>query len=440
MSENYSGAMPQGMAAAGVRGGAQTRVIIAGGVGSLVEFYDFGIYGYLAITTASLFFPKSSSSAALLASLGVFATAFLVRPIGSILFGHFGDRVGRKSALAFSVILMALATFAVGLLPTAESVGTLAPLLLVAARLAQGLSAGGEAGGAATMLGEVSFDHKRGFMCSTTQLGGLVGLLLASGVVAILNLALSHDDILAWGWRIPFLIALPTGLIGWYIRSQVEETEAFSRVVQAGQVTSIPIVAALRTSFLPIVQAVGICVVDFVGYYLVFVYLGIYMQTQAHLSRTVAIWSTTATLLVAVATLPFFGILSDKVGRRPVVIGSSIAFLVLTLPMFSLINSGSVPLAVMAQMILGLCVAGIMGVLWAAIVELFPTAVRYSGMGFAFALTAATVGGTTPYIAAWLTHVTGDSRAPAFYLMAAAVVTLITALTLRENAGKRLKA
>ncbi len=257
-------------------------------------------------------------------------------------------------------------------------------------------------------------------------------------MVAILNAALSQGDIAAWGWRIPFLLALPTGLIGWYIRSKVEDSEAFSRIVKAGHVASIPFVESFRTSLLPILQTLGICVMDFIGYYLVFVYLSIYLQTSGHLTRTAAIWSTTATLVIAVIALPLFGALSDKVGRRPVIIGSSITFLILTLPMFSLINSGSAEMAVLAQIILGLCVASIMGVLWAAIVELFPTAVRYSGMGFAFSLTAATVGGTTPYIATWLIDISGNKQAPAYYLMASAVVTLCTALTLRENAGRRL--
>lgn len=438
MSDNLADAFPHRVTVADAATSNSFRAIIAGGVGSLVEFYDFGIYGYLAITTARLFFPQSTPSAALLANLAVFATAFLVRPIGSIIFGHIGDRMGRKPALVLSVILMALATFLIGLLPTTDAIGLLAPVLLVAARLVQGLSAGGEAGGAATLLGEASQDHNRGLMCSATQAGGLLGLLLSSGVVAILNAALSQGDIAAWGWRIPFLLALPTGLIGWYIRSKVEDSTAFSRIVKEGHVAPIPFVETFRTSLRPILQTLGICVMDFIGYYLVFVYLSIYLQTSGHLTRSAAIWSTTATLVIAVIALPLFGALSDRAGRRPVIIGSSIAFLLLTLPMFSLINSGSAAMAVLAQIILGLCVASIMGVLWAAIVELFPTAVRYSGMGFAFSLTAATVGGTTPYVATWLIDITGNKQAPAYYLMASALVTLCAALTLRENAGRPL--
>jgi MHS family proline/betaine transporter-like MFS transporter len=438
MSETDAGAISPRMAADRATATMRTRVLVAGGIGSVVEFYDFGVYGYLAIVTAPLFFPKSNPSAALLANLAVFATAFVVRPIGSILFGHIGDRSGRKPALVLSVIVMALATFLIGLLPTAGAIGTLAPIVLVIARVAQGLSAGGESAGAATLISEASLDRHRGLMCCASQAGGLLGLLLSSGVVALLNLTFAPDTIASWGWRIPFLLALPTGLIGWYIRLKVEDSAAFSRVVREGHLASVPFVAALRTSFIPILQTFGICAMDFVGYYLVFVYLSIYLQTSAHLTRSAAIWSTTATLMTAVIVLPFFGFLSDRIGRRPVIIGSAIAFLVLTLPMFNLINSGSVPLAVTAQIVLGVCVASIMGVLWATIAELFPTAVRYSGLGFAFSLTAATIGGTTPYIASWLMEITADNRAPAYYLMTSAAVTLITALMLTENAGKRM--
>ena len=419
---------------------ARRRVILAGGIGSAVEFYDFGVYGYLATTTASLFFPQSSAGAALLATLAVFATAFVIRPVGSVLFGHVGDRIGRRPALAFSVIAMALATFAIGLLPTAASIGTAAPLLLVVIRLVQGLSAGGELGGAATMLAEASSDRDRGLVCSVAQIGALMGLLLASGIVSMTDMLLSPDDMLAWGWRVPFLLALPTGVVGLLIRRRLEEGAAFLRIVDEGAVAHLPIVQVFRLNSGSLLKTLGICVLVFVGYYLVYVYLTIYMQQQAHMSRAAATLSTSLTIFMAVLALPCFGLLSDRIGRRPVIAGSGISLLILPLPMFGLINSGTIGLAVLAQVVLGLCVAAIMGVLWAAIVELFPTAVRYSGVGFAYSLAAALVGGTTPYLAAWLTHVTGNVNAPAYLLMASALVTLLTLLTMHETSGRSLPA
>ncbi len=415
------------------------KVVVAGAIGSIVEFYDFGIYGYLATTIASLFFPKASPTAALLSTLAIFATAFLMRPIGSVIFGHIGDRYGRKPALAISVILMALSTFLLGLLPTAASIGIAAPMLLFGVRVLQGLSAGGEAGGAATMLAEASRSANRGFLASAAQSGSLIGLILASGVVVLLSVVIPADSMTAWGWRVPFILALPTGLMGIYVRNRLKDTARFAHIVESGAVAKVPMVEAFRTSFAPIMKTFGICVLDFVAYYTVFVYLSIYMQTQAGLPRTVAIWSTTLTLVVATITLPGFGWLSDKIGRRPVIAGAGIFFLVTTLPALGYIHdSGSATLATLAQIVLGLGVAAIMGPLWATIAEMFPTRVRYSGMGIAFALAAAVVGGTTPYMATWLISATGSPLAPGYLLMASAVVTLLTLLTMRETAGQAL--
>ena len=415
------------------------RVIFAGAIGSAVEFYDFGVYGYLAVTIASLYFPQSNPAAALLSTLAIFATAFLIRPVGSVVFGHFGDKYGRKPALAMSVILMALSTFVIGLLPTAASIGLAAPALLLVARLVQGLSAGGEIGGAAAMLAEASLARNRGFMASACQTGSLIGLLAASGVVGLVNTLVSPEDMMNWGWRIPFLLALPTGLMGTYVRSKLRDTASFVRVSQSGHIASMPVVEAFRTSLVPMLKTFGISVMDFVSYYIVFVYLTIYLQTQGGLSRTVATWSTTLTLLVAAVALPGFGWLSDRIGRKPIIAGAAFGFLVLTLPAFGYMHdSGSAILATLAQIVLGLCVSAIMGALWATVAELFATRVRYSGMGIAFSVTAAFVGGVTPYMAALLTSATGSPRAPAYLLMASAVVTLLTLLTVRETAGKPL--
>jgi MHS family proline/betaine transporter-like MFS transporter len=415
------------------------RVVLAGAIGSTVEFYDFGIYGYLATTIAGLFFPTANAATALLATLALFATAFVVRPIGSVVFGHVGDRYGRKPALAVSVIMMAIATFAIGLLPTAGSIGVAAPILLLIARLVQGLSAGGEVGGAATMLAEASRSSNRGFLASATQCGSLIGLLLASGVVVLLTTTLPPDAMKEWGWRIAFILALPTGLVGLYIRSKLEDTAQFERLARTGQIAKVPAIEAFRTSFVPILKTFGISVLDFVAYYFVFVYLAIYMQTQAGISRTSATWATSMTLLVAIITLPCFGWLSDKVGRRPVIAGSGVFFLVAIFPALRLIHdSGSAVTAGIAQIVLGLGVAAIMGPLWATVAELFPTRVRYSGMGIAFSLAAAIVGGTTPYMASWIQGVTGNPLSPAYLVMASAVVTLLTLLTMRETAGSDL--
>jgi MFS transporter, MHS family, proline/betaine transporter len=413
------------------------RVIFAGAIGSVVEYYDFGVYGYAATTLAALFFPSSSPTASLLATLAVFAIAFVARPIGSILFGHVGDHYGRKPALAIAVLLMALATFAMGLLPTHAAIGLTAPTLLAAARLLQGLSAGGEVSGAASFLAEAAPANCRGLMSSATQVGSVSGLLLASAVVGVMNLILTPQQFADYGWRIPFLLGLPTGLIGLYVRNRLEDTAAFRMLEQRGEVVSLPTVELFRTSFIPVLKGIGLNAANFAGYYLVFVYLSIYLQTSGTLTRAQATWSTTAALIVAAVTLAFFGLLSDVIGRKWVIGGSSVGFIVLTLPMFKIMQGSDMMLIVAAHAVMALCEAAVLGAIWGALTELFPTRVRYSGVGISFNIAGVLVGGSAPYIATWLIQQTGDNSSPAYFLMAVGVVTLLTLFTVPETAGRK---
>jgi MFS transporter, MHS family, proline/betaine transporter len=417
---------------------ARRRVVYAGAIGSVVEFYDFGVYGYAATTLAPLFFPSSSATASLLATLAIFALGFIARPIGGIIFGHIGDRAGRKPALALAVIIMALSTFAIGLLPAYAAIGAAAPASLLVMRLLQGLSAGGELGGAASILAETADNDRRGFMTSATQVGALIGLLLASAVVGLLNLVMTPAQFADYGWRLVFILGLPTGLVGLYIRSKLADSPAFERVVKTGEIASVPFLDVLRQDFPAILKAIGLTAVNFAGYYIVFVYLAIYLQTVGTLSRSQATWSTTATLVVAVASLAYFALLSDRFGRKPVIAGAGFGFLVLTLPMFKIMQGDNLYLIVAAQIVLGLCEAAIMGAIWAALVELFPTRVRYSGSAFGYNIAGVLVGGSAPYIATWLVQQTGDKSSPAYFLMAVSVVTLLTLLTVPETAKRNM--
>lgn len=414
------------------------RIIVGGGIGTVLEFYDFGIYGYLAVVLAAEMFPSDDPAAALLSTLATFAVAFLVRPIGGILFGHIGDKLSRKQALALSILGMAGSTFLIGVLPTYVAVGVLAPLLLVVLRVIQGLSAGGEIGGAVSMISESVERDRRGFWCSLAQSGSLIGLLGASAVVGLLNLMLTHQQVVAWGWRIPFWIALPTGLVGLYVRSRLEESEIFIQSKRAGETPKVPIVEVFKSSKVAVVRAFGIAAVDFAAYYVVFVYLSIYMVTELGISKSTAQWSTSATIAIAMLTLPLAGHLSDRIGRKKVIAGVTLALIVLPLPLFAAMNTGSLAVAILAQVVLGLCVAGIMGVIWAALAELFGTGVRFSGMALGFNLAAAIVGGLTPYVSQWLIGGTGTTLAPSFWLIAVAIVTLVTTLTMRETSNVSL--
>lgn len=417
----------------------RTRVILAGSIGTALEFYDFGIYGYLTVALAHQFFPAGNPSAALLSTLATFAVAFVVRPVGGIIFGHIGDKISRRHALALSVIGMAGATFLVGVLPSYAAVGVAAPLLLVVLRILQGLSAGGEIGGAIAMIAESVEERRRGFWCSLAQSGSLLGLLSASGAIGLLNLVLTADQVQSWGWRIPFWLAIPTGLIGLYVRSKLEESELFIENRRRATTPSVPIVAVFRANKVAVAKAFSVAAIDFAAYYVAFVYLATYQTTQLHISKTTSQWSTSAAIFLAMITLPLAGYYSDRIGRKKVIAWTSVAFAVLPLPLFALMNTGSVAAAILAQLVLSLCVASIMGVVFSALAELFGTGVRFSGMALGYNLSAALVGGLTPYISQGLIGWTGTSLAPAFWLIAVALVTLLTTPTMKETAQTRLQ-
>lgn len=411
------------------------RVIVAGAVGSIVEYFDFAVYGYVATILAVQFFASGDPITALLATLATFAVAFVLRPVGALLFGHFGDKLGRKNALAATVIFMAIASGLIGILPSYAAIGLGATLLLVLARSLQGLAAGGELGGAASFVAEKSPKGKRGLLCSTTQMGALVGSLLASATVALLNLALGSEVMTAWGWRLPFLIAIPVGLFGLWIRNGLEESEEFQAVKgTVAEVKQAPVRIMFARYPKVLLRVVGLSILLFSAYYVAYVYVNIYMQTVLGFDANFAYMSTTLTLLVSVVAMPMFGALSDKIGRKPVFVGATIAALVLAVPAFLLFAQGGA-IAVAAQVVLGLVDSALMGVALSTYAEMFPTEIRYTGIAFGFSVGAALAGGTAPFICTWLVHATGNPLAPAFFLIGTALITLIPAMRLTETKG-----
>jgi MHS family proline/betaine transporter-like MFS transporter len=414
------------------------RVVVAGAVGSIVEYFDFAVYGYVATILSVKFFASGDPITALLATLATFAVAFVLRPVGALLFGHFGDRFGRKNALAATVILMAIASGLIGILPEYAAIGLGATLLLVLARSLQGLAAGGELGGAASFVAEKSPNARRGLLCSTTQMGALAGSLLASVTVTILNLTLGAETMADWGWRLPFLIAIPIGLFGLWIRNGLEETKEFQAVKETiTKVKQAPVKIMFTRHPKALIRVVALSILLFSAYYVAYVYVNIHMQTVLKFDADFAYMSTTLTLLVSVIAMPMFGALSDKIGRKPVFVGASIAALVISIPAFLLFEQGGA-IAVLAHIILGLVDSALMGVALSTYAEMFPTEIRYTGIAFGFSVGAALAGGTAPYICTWLVNLTGNPLAPAFFLIVTAVITLIPALGLRETKGVSL--
>jgi MHS family proline/betaine transporter-like MFS transporter len=405
-------------------GTSARRAILAAGIGNVLEYYDFGIYGFVATVIARKFFPGTDATAALLATFAAFGVGFLARPVGGIVLGRLGDVAGRKAALILTIVLMVVGTAGIGLIPSYASIGVLAPVLLVLCRILQGLSAGGEWGNSTAFIVEWSPAGRRGFFGSFSQASVVGGVLLASAVAALLNSLFSAAAIDEWAWRLPFL------------RAGIDETPRF-RAEQAGQRTGL---ADLGTPFGMMAKAFGFTIIWTVAYYVMLTYLPTFTQKYAGLSPTAALWSNTVALVVLAAAIPVMGALSDRIGRKKLLLTCCLGFVVLSYPGFLLMLSGVPAYGVtLIQIAFNLVIATFSGPGPAALVELFPTRSRTSLMSVSYALAVAIFGGFAPFIATWLIQATGTPIAPTYYLIASGLVSAATIWTFRETAFERLR-
>jgi MHS family proline/betaine transporter-like MFS transporter len=414
------------------------RVLLGASIGNAVEWFDFAIYGFLASIIATNFFPADDPAAGLLKTFAIFAAAFFVRPLGGLIFGPLADRVGRQRVLAIVILLMSVATLAIGLLPTYESIGVLAPVLLLACRCVQGLSAGGEYGGGAVYLAEFAADTRRGLHVTVMLWSGVLSFLAGSAVVTALQSAMSSEAMTNWGWRLPFLLAAPLGLVGLYIRLRLEDSPSFTELRAANDVSKRPLREALRTAGPAILRVVGLFLVFNIGYYAVFAFVPNYLITSLGYSRMQSFTSTTAAIAVALVVLLPCAALSDRVGRRPLLIAGCVLFLVGAYPLFSMLDSHSLQWVMLAHCLLAVIVAVYMSAVVTAGVEMFPTRVRSSGFSIGYNVASAGFGGTTPYAVTWLTATTGNHSIPALYLAVGAAGSLVTVLFVRESANRPL--
>jgi MFS transporter, MHS family, shikimate and dehydroshikimate transport protein len=418
------------------------RIVFSSIVGTAVEWYDFLIYGTAsALVFNKLFFPASDPTLGTIAAFGTYGVGFLARPLGAAIFGHFGDRVGRKAMLAITIIIMGLGTFLVGLLPTYSQVGILAPILLVLLRLLQGIGLGGEWAGAVLMVVENAPIRRRGVLGSAVQLGYPIGNLAAVGALALLSSQLSAADFLAWGWRVPFLISIILAGVGWYIRMHLEETPAFRQIEAAKVLAKRPLVEVFvehRRSFL---TAVGLKLSEISYVSVAGVFAISYITGNLAMPRSVVLNALLLSAAAGLVTIPLFGWLSDQIGRKMMFYASCVFAIVFAFPMFWLLNtkdSLTITLTIMAAIIFGQIVGFSVGAPWYA--ELFATRLRYSGASLGFQIGAAISGGLTPFAAATFMAWSGGHTWPiSIYLIALAFVTLIAAMAAPETAGKPLR-
>ncbi|KXF49374.1 hypothetical protein AXA44_24980 [Rhodococcus sp. SC4] len=410
------------------------RGVIAGGVGNFIEWYDYGVYAALSPVLASLFFPNESTVASTLSTFAVFGIGFVIRPLGGVFFGQLGDRYGRRTALALALILVSASTVGMGLLPTYASVGIVAPLLLLVLRMVQGFSAGGEFTGSATVMIENAPTGRRGWISSWQQFSVITGTLAGVLVVTAITNFGSQDMLMNGGWRIPFLIALVLSGVGFYIRFRMEETPHFQALKDADEIAARPTSEAIRTQRSAMVTAFFFTALPNVGFYTFLTYTPTFLRNEAGMSLGDAyLVNVVGISTYAVLTL-VVGRLSDRLGRRPILITHAIAFFVSAIPIYLLMSSGSFWAAMVVQIPAMLIMSCYSGPGTAGLTELFPTRLRYSGMALPYNLSSALFGGTAPFMATALIAWLGTPLAPAFWAMAVAIPTLVIYLRMKETA------
>ena len=410
------------------------KATAVGAFGTFIEYYDFSVYGYVAATLAVVFFPNDDPVIGLLNTFLVFGLAFLVRPLGAIFFGRLGDRRGRRTSLIASILLMSIAAALTGFLPGYAQIGIAAPILLVLLRMLQGFSTGGEIGGAASYIREWAAPNRRPFYISFVPGVAQLGKGAAAGIAALAAAFMPAQGMEDWGWRIPFLLAVPLGLLCLVLRLKVEDSPEFTAAKKLDETTKSPFKTLLADHRAPLGKVMAISTVQNVGTYIGTVFIATYLSTMLDFSKAQASTIVLLAVLCASVFIPMAGILGSRIGAKKVLVASYIAYALLTVPSFLLMAQGSFGIAI-AGLILGmvpyaLCQAGT----YASITEFFPVQVRHTGVAFGHSVGAVLGGGAGPYVATWLISKTDNNLMPAFLLVTFGLIGLaVVGLTVRHN-------
>jgi MHS family proline/betaine transporter-like MFS transporter len=423
--------------------GVIRRAIGAAAIGNVTEWYDFGVYAYFEPTIQKVFFSNLSNTMGTIATFGTFAVAFLVRPFGGLIFGPLADRIGRNKVLATTMILMAAGTFAIGCIPSTSKIGVLAPVLLLCARLVQGFSTGGEYGNAMTFIAEYAPDRKRGFLGSWLEFGTFTGYLLGAIVVTVAGAALSDHQLLSWGWRVPFFLALPLGFVGVYLRTRLADTPAFLALEKVSEEREKEMKAGrefkeIFTLWPFLLVCMGLVLAWNVTNYMLTSYMPTYVTTtiDSGVSETTSQLLQIIVMVVALVTIPLLGMLSDRVGRKPIAWVGAIGLVVLSLPAVLLIRSGSGVGIFVGLLAMGLLLICFSATMPSTLPSLFPTEVRGGALSISFNVSVSLFAGTTSLVVGALVSATGDLNWPAYYLIIAGVIGAASLAYLLEPNGR----
>jgi MHS family proline/betaine transporter-like MFS transporter len=410
------------------------RAVAGAAMGNAVEWFDYAIYSYLVTSIGINFFPDADPTAQTLLVFAGIAIPFVLRPFGGIVLGPLGDKFGRRRVLAFTIIMMSAATFCIGLIPSYATIGIAAPILLLVARLVQGFSTGGEYGGAATFIAEYAPDRRRGFYGSFLEFGTLGGFVLGAVLATAFQLALPPEAMNSWGWRIPFLIAGPLGLIGFYLRQRLDDTPAFRNAESAGETSHSPFKEVIATVWPQILNLIGFVILLNVAVYTLLTYLPTYLTEVLEISETEGLLVIIGVMIGMMIVITPVGALSDRVGRKPLLLSSAIGFLLLSYPAIALIEMrDALPVAIGVS-VLGILLVLMLGTIGSALPAMFPTRNRYGGFSIGYSTSTAVFGGTAPLVITALISGTGNTTVPAFYLMGAAAIAIVPILLMPETA------
>jgi metabolite-proton symporter len=418
------------------------RVVAASMIGTTIEWYDFFLYGSAAaLVFNKLFFPSFDPFVGTLLAFATYAVGFVARPLGGIVFGHFGDRIGRKRLLMLSLIMMGLATVLIGLLPTYAAIGVWAPIGLIVLRLVQGFAVGGEWGGAVLMAAEHGDSRRRGFWASWPQAGVAAGSLLSAGMLAMMAAVMSEAEFLDWGWRVPFILSAVLVAVGWYIRNRVSESPMFQAALEeAEELPKLPAMDVIRERPLAVLLGSGLRVGENISYYILTVFSLTYLVDVAAESRELALEALLIGAAVQFFAIPLLARLSDRIGRRPVYAFGGLGLAAFIFLFFPMLASGA-PTQIIAALVIGLVLhAAMYGPQAAFITELFPTRIRYSGVSIAYQLTSIFAGSLAPIIALWLYKESGSATPVAIYVAVACAISGVSALLAKETKGVELEA
>ena len=413
-------------------GGKEKRkVVISGMLGNGLEWYDYALYGHMAIVFSQLFFPASDAGKNLILTLLIFASGFVSRPLGAVIFGRIGDKFGRKKALTASMILMAIPTGCIGLLPTYEQIGMAAPVLLTLIRILQGLSLGGAYSGSISYVVEHAPSDQRAVVGSVIKLSLVIGFLFGSIVSTVVSMALPTEDFMSWGWRLPFFLGVGIGFVGFYIRNHGEESPVYEQAKKDGTLSQSPVKDAFTKHPLKMLQAFMAYIFVTIPFYVIAIYMIAYTKRHLGLSEDDALLINSLAMATMLITIFPAAHLADRIGRRPTLLIAIVAMLALAYPAFQLMQSGQFMDVLMGQAILAAILGWYLGPIPAMLVEVFPTSIRYTGMSMAYNL-CAILGGFTPSVAEWMIRETGSNMSIVWLMIGAGISSFIS-LTLYKD-------